>query len=283
MSLVLNRLYRDEVRRGSTPGIEWWVTEVSGQCDQNVARAQAALKGSSSLPPDPAWQREAQRFVREYSAEQRRLAVLYRRTPSEIGLRPGETAGWNLADRRLALTFDDGPKPGLTQRILKILRASKVPAVFFVMGRNLRTAREGRRLPDYTGFPVGSHSFTHPFLPELSPSALKAELSDTNAEIVNANLAPPTMFRAPYGARGPRELGAVEKLGMRSVLWNIDSQDWQASMQRRPSRIASRTVALALLRRHGIILMHDVQPQTPHELEVILGALGKAGYQFTAP
>ena len=73
----------------------------------------------------------------------------------------------------------------------------------------------------------------------------------------------------------------MKKLGLRSTLWNVDSQDWQADMQARPGRIASRTLALMLLHRHGIVLMHDVQPQTPSELARLLPVLPRLGFRIS--
>ena len=86
--------------------------------------------------------------------------------------------------------------------------------------------------------------------------------------------------------RAQRELAVMKKLGLRSLLWNVDSQDWQGQMQARPGRIASRTLALLLLHRHGIVLMHDVQPQTPAELGRLLPLLPQLGLRlkdFTGP
>ena len=269
LSARLNQSYLAEVQRLGGPG--WWLELVGRQCRKNLKAA-----GVSESPP---LSQAGQDFIADYATEQQRLAKLQGRYPSEIRWTAEETAGWDMPDRTFQLTFDDGPKAGISQPILASLRQNKLPATFFVLGKRL--AEAGKKRPDYSGFVVASHSYDHANLLDLDAAALAAEFSDTEKQAERSGLKLAPLFRAPYGSRAERELKVMKKLGLRSTLWNVDSQDWQADMQARPGRIASRTLALMLLHRHGIVLMHDVQPQTPSELARLLPVLPRLGFRIS--
>ena len=226
------------------------------------------------------WKRAALRFVARYADEQRRLVALFNTVPSEIEFYPSEEAGWNLPDKTLVLSFDDGPSPEKTARILKELRAEQVPAVFFLLGQSLMEARQSSRIPDYSGVQVGSHTFSHAFLVGSSFPSIRRQFEQTDEELRRAHLPRARLFRAPYGARRLRELAFIEERGLQSILWNIDSQDWQGSMQQGQGRISHRIVALALLRRRGIILCHDTQSPTADMLPATIRLLKRLGFRF---
>ena len=262
LSMQLNQAYDAEVNRLGGP--KWWTDSVHQHCRENLR----AAGGHGDLRPLSA---SGRAFIVAYAAEQKRLAEIQNRYPSEIRWSEAETVGWELPDRNFQLTFDDGPKSGTSQPILESLRKHQSPATFFVLGKRL--AEAGSKRPDYSGFVVASHSYDHANLLELNASKLSSEFSDTEKQAEASGLKLARIFRAPYGSRATRELAVMQKFGLRSVLWNVDSQDWQAQMQAQPGRIASRTLALMLLHRRGIVLMHDVQPQTPAELTRLLPVL----------
>lgn len=269
LSVRLNQAFAAEVQRLGGP--RWWLDSVKTHCAENIRAGGQHLEA-------PPLSETGQRFVADYAAEQQRLAKIQGRYPSEIRWSREETAGWEMPDRTFQLTFDDGPKAGISQPILASLRQHGLPATFYVLGKRL--AEAGKNRPDYSGFVVASHSYDHANLLELSPAALSAEFSDTEKQAKASGLQLARNFRAPYGSRAERELKVMKELGLRSTLWNVDSQDWQAGMQSRPGRIASRTLALMLLHRHGIVLMHDVQPQTPSELTRLLPLLPRLGFRI---
>jgi peptidoglycan/xylan/chitin deacetylase (PgdA/CDA1 family) len=262
LSMQLNRAYDAEVTRLGGP--KWWTDSVHQHCRENL-RAAGGRGDSRPLS------QSGQAFIAAYAAEQKRLAEIQDRYPSEIRWSEAETVGWELPDRSFQLTFDDGPKAGTSQLILESLRKYQSQATFFVLGKRL--AEAGAKRPDYSGFVVASHSYDHANLLELSAAKLNSEFSETEKQAEASGLKLARVFRAPYGSRASRELAVMQKLGLRSMLWNVDSQDWQAQMQAQPGRIASRTLALMLLHRRGIVLMHDVQPQTPAELARLLPLL----------
>jgi len=269
LSLRLNEAYEAEVTRLGGPA--WWLELVHRHCRENI-------RAAGAHPEAPPLSQSGRVFVAAYAAEQARLAKIQSRYPSEVRWASDEVVGWELPDRTVQFSFDDGPKSGITEPILATLRRFHVPATFFVLGRSLAIYS-----PDYTGFAVASHSYDHANLLSLNAAALEAEFTDTESQARRSGLKLLRLFRAPYGSRAQRELTAMKKHGLRSMLWNVDSQDWQAAMQARPGRIASRTLALLLLHRHGIVLMHDVQPQTPAELARLLPLLPQLGFKLTPP
>ncbi|MBN9417956.1 MAG: polysaccharide deacetylase family protein [Candidatus Eremiobacteraeota bacterium] len=269
LSQRLNQAYLAEVQRLGGP--QWWLDSVRSHCQEN-------LKAAGDHPEASPLSDSGKAFIAEYAAEQQRLAKLQGRYPSEIRWSQDETVGWEMPDRTFQLTFDDGPRAGISQPIQASLRKAGLPATFFVLGKRL--AEAGNRRPDYSGFTVASHSYDHANLLELDGVQLSAEFSKTEKQAGASGLKLARIFRAPYGSRSTRELALMKKLGLRSTLWNVDSQDWQGDMQARPGRIASRTLALMLLHRHGIVLMHDVQPQTPGELARLLPLLPRLGFHI---
>jgi peptidoglycan/xylan/chitin deacetylase (PgdA/CDA1 family) len=126
----------------------------------------------------------------------------------------------------LALTFDDGPNPAWTPRLLDILAAHNAHATFFMVGRFAEAEPSlVRRVAD-AGHLIGNHSWSHPNLARTASSRIRQELtrtSDTLAQIVGR---PPRFFRPPYGARRPYVLRAARSLGMTPVTWNAMTSDW---------------------------------------------------------
>ncbi|MFZ0746700.1 MAG: polysaccharide deacetylase family protein [Terracidiphilus sp.] len=130
--------------------------------------------------------------------------------------RPGE----------LALTFDDGPNPAWTPRLLDILAAHDVRATFFLVGRYAQAEPElVRRIAD-AGHLIGNHSWSHPNLALIAPRRVNDELVRTSDTIAQITSQPVSFFRPPFGARRPDVLSTARRLGMTPVLWNAITTDW---------------------------------------------------------
>lgn len=262
VSLYLNTLYMSLLPAD-------WATE-RVRTYHNIARARRAVAAHVSPSPcaalaDPAWREGARAF----------LAAYVREGPGGWGI-PAHI-GWELPDWTLAMTFDDGPDAPGTARVLATLRARRVPATFFLLGANMHGARRDCDVPDYAGFGLGSHTWSHPNLTTLKPRAIREQMRRTDDEFARWRLPRPARFRPPYGACTRRELGAIRRP---CILWNIDSKDYDAAMQARPGRIANRVLALALLQRRGVVLCHDPEPQTPGLLPGLLDGLRAMGFDF---
>ncbi len=148
--------------------------------------------------------------------------------------RPGE----------LALTFDDGPNPVWTPRLLDLLASHDVRATFFLVGSRAQALPALVHQIVAAGHLIGNHSWSHPNLALSSACRIDEELSRTNQILAQIAGAPLHHFRPPYGARRPEVLRAARRLGMIPVLWNAMTSDWKnlsadaiasASSQNRPS------------------------------------------------
>ena len=187
-----------------------------------------------------------------------------------------QVTGQRFADKTVLLTFDDGPSGRHTPVVLEILDRFGAPAVFFQVGRNVGKGAESKRVLA-AGHALANHSFSHAFLPKLNADKLNRQLADTNQALAAAVNQTPALFRPPYGARNDKVLDAASALGMKTILWNVDSMDWADPV---PQSIASRVIAQVERQKHGIILFHDIHERTTQALPVVLAELTKRGYTF---
>jgi peptidoglycan/xylan/chitin deacetylase (PgdA/CDA1 family) len=201
-----------------------------------------------------------------------------------------EWNGEELPEHTVLLTFDDGPHPGYTPEILDILKELGVHALFFQIGRNLGEVSRGVAVPGpnqaivsrliLEGHAVGNHSFSHPVLPRLDRQHIAREIADTQALIefmVPEGGGRTGGFRPPYGARDDQVFAQIDVHHLRSVVWNIDSEDWADPL---PESIAHRVVQEAEKAGRGIVLMHDIHARTVEALPTVIRELRKRGFQF---
>ena len=199
-----------------------------------------------------------------------------------------ETFGRRLPDKAVVLTFDDGPHARHTDRIREILARYGAKAVFFHVGQNLgtlgkdrqvhatRAAAASQRLLE-AGHALANHSFSHSFLPKLDETQLAHEIDAANRMLVEVSHADTDLFRAPYGARNEKVRAALASRKLRSIMWNVDSQDWADPV---PASIADRVVRVVEAEKRGIVLFHDIQQRTVEALPLVLEALQARGYRF---
>ena len=172
---------------------------------------------------------------------------------------------------RVALTFDDGPHPTVTPQILDILKKYNVQATFFLVGQRVQQHPEIVQRIVEEGHEIGNHTWSHPNLTTLPIDDVQQEFIKTNEAIIAATNYAPTVFRPPYGATSD----TLEKLlPIPSVLWSIDTLDWQ-------HRNPQQTIAIVnkYLHNNAIILMHDIHQPTADALETIIVNLQHANYE----
>lgn len=176
---------------------------------------------------------------------------------------------------RIALTFDDGPTPGMTELILDRLKERGLTASFFMIGQRAAAAPELARRVLGEGHAVCNHSYTHPKLDALPDAQVESELArtqDTLAEILNHR---PSAFRPPYGSFRKNQALLAQKLGLRVVLWSVNTRDWaQSGEDKIVDTILTQTKA------GSIILCHELHRQTADCLGRVLDQLLERQFQF---
>jgi peptidoglycan-N-acetylglucosamine deacetylase len=179
--------------------------------------------------------------------------------------------------RDVALTFDDGP--GLyTPQILGVLRRTRTPATFFVIGEWARRYPQLVRVEARDGFEVGDHTETHPFMSLLSATEQQAQIAAAAQGITRAGAPFPHLWRPPYGAFNTATLQVLRALRMLMVLWTVDTSDYA-----RPGVARIVYVAVSGARPGAIILMHDGggdRAETVAALPRIIAALRRRGYRL---
>lgn len=180
--------------------------------------------------------------------------------------------------KKIALTFDDGPHPRYTERILKILDKYGVKATFFVIGVNIQNYPEPLKLIRAAGHEIANHSYTHDNSKDLSAANAINEMKSCEELIYNTVGIKPKLFRPPRGANNADVENAAREMGYSVVLWSVDTLDWKNTP---PEDIFDKVCNGV----HGgdIILMHDYtsgKNTTCDALSMIIPRLLEKGYEF---
>ena len=187
-----------------------------------------------------------------------------------------------LAPKEVVLTFDDGPWPGTTDRVLDALKRECVRASFFLVGRNVAAHPALARRALAEGHTIGNHTYSHPLLNQMPLEKAEAEIARGFAAIDTAlygqPLAAPAtpFFRFPGFASSPALLDRLQQKGV--VVFGADlwASDWNPMT-------AVQTLGLVLGRLDaaggGIVLFHDTQPHTAGMIPEFLRELKRRGYR----
>jgi peptidoglycan/xylan/chitin deacetylase (PgdA/CDA1 family) len=259
----------------------------------NDLREEAEAFSSAGIQPRyRSWFDDATEFQRSYLYELLRLAAVFPRFNSEVlSLNDNEFAGWGLPDRHFMLSFDDGPtrgsgQPGSnaedTDRTIEMLRDNGVNGLFFVMGKTfqarLQETSAGAMKALYSGLCVGDHGWVH------KSHALWPQWQDSissTASLIKETLPESYVpaFRPPYGQR-PSDSGPFfQRLGLKVVLWNIESHDWNDDLT--ADDVRQRVMSLMLLWRRGFVLFHDVHPRARVVVPQLISWLAHDGTTWT--
>ena len=204
------------------------------------------------------------------------MTILQQRYPDTFIL------GGPTDQNRIALTFDDGPDPRYSEKVLDVLKEYNVPATFFVMGSRAVAYPEIVQRMVNEGHIIGNHTYFHPNLVEEADiPTLEREVNRTE-DVLNDIIGYRTsLFRPPYGFLYNELVEKLAEMRYLVIGWTVDSLDWQEDP---PEVIASRV--LDNVQPGAIILMHDGadwdgdRTNTIEALRQIIPTLQEQGYEF---
>jgi peptidoglycan-N-acetylglucosamine deacetylase len=188
-----------------------------------------------------------------------------------------------LAPKEVVLTFDDGPWPGTTERVLEALRQECVRVTFFLIGRNAqaRPALAQRELAE--GHTVAYHSYSHPMLNHMPIAAAQADIDHGIAAVNSALFGQPdhapaaAFFRFPYFASTPPLLDWLERRRMAVFGADLWASDWNPMS---PAQELQLVLGRVEETQGGIVLFHDTKAQTAAMLPQFLRALKGRGFSI---
>ena len=184
----------------------------------------------------------------------------------------------NTEEKRIAITFDDGPNEEKTREILAILAENDVKATFFVIGENAEAHPDRIREISEAGHEIGNHTWSHRYLTQMSEKEIREEVGKTEELITRICGQRPVVFRPPGGLWSEKSVSVVEEMGYRCVLWSVDTRDWSIpGVQTVIRRVENGTG------NGDVILFHDLADKrmpTPEALRVLLPRLKEAGFEF---
>jgi peptidoglycan/xylan/chitin deacetylase (PgdA/CDA1 family) len=187
---------------------------------------------------------------------------------STIAVTPAQAAACN---GYVGLTFDDGPSNAHTPAILNALRQNGLRATMFNEGQYAAAYPAQVRAEVSAGMWVGNHSYTHPHLTQLSQAQVDSEISRTQQAIAAAGGGTPRLFRPPYGETNATVQSVESKYGLRQIIWDVDSGDWNNAS------VDAIVAANARLANGQVILMHEWPANTLSAIPRIAQTLAGRG------
>ncbi len=181
-------------------------------------------------------------------------------------------------EKKICLTFDDGPDKRNTPEILDVLSEYGVKATFFVIGSNAEGNLPLLRRELEEGHEIGNHTYSHPHLKGITEEALRGEILKTENILFRLEEYRPRLFRPPEGVYSGTVAKTLEELDYLPILWTVDTQDWR--------HLSAQKIADTVLRNTkpgSIILCHDYisgKGHTAEALKIFLPELKKQGYTF---
>ena len=185
-------------------------------------------------------------------------------------------ASVKTTDRVVALTFDDGPSPWHTPKVLNELDRHHVKATFFMMGRNVERYPDVARDVLRRGHEIGNHSYSHPKLILMSPQRVRDEIERTDRLLRDIGVSGEIHFRAPHASKFIVLPYVLVQMGKLDVLGDVSADEWR----QQPAAVMTESI-LRHVRPGSIIGMHDpAGAESLQTLKDILPALIAQGYRF---
>jgi len=195
----------------------------------------------------------------------------------DLGIRLHKLMHGDRSQKYVAFTFDDGPHPTFTPRLLALLKLYQVKATFFVVGKMAERYPSLLQAEVADGHCIGNHTYDHENLTKLSPDKVTFEISACNEVVKRITGQTPHLFRPPGGAYNHQVAEISEALHTNLVLWSNDPGDYaQPGTQVIERRLLSQTP----IQGGAIILLHDGVDQTLDLLPHLFATLRLQGYEF---
>ena len=190
----------------------------------------------------------------------------------------------DAGERKIALTFDDGPNEPYTSQILDILRAYNIKATFFLIGKNVESYPEIVKRMAKEGHSIGNHTYSHPDLALKLKFQIEEQIKSAEEAIFRAAGIRPYLFRPPYGLDNPWVFTEAEKMGYVIIKWSVSGGNGGRDISF--DKILERV--LKGVENGSIILLHDGdrlikgadRSQIVKALPLIIESLRKKGYRF---
>lgn len=252
----------------------------------------APLEGQNSFSSAPPAKRMPKIINVQYASKQSRIDQFWARAQEEVYRSAGEIKAQddrekrkgfyyaklirgNPSQKRIALTFDDGPHPKYTRELLAILKKYNVKATFFVVGMMAERNPDLVRLELKEGHLIGNHTYHHVNLTRIPDSEIPVEwqaCTDVLKSILGRSIG---FARPPGGDYDSIVIKAAMSRGLTTVLWTDDPGDYAS-----PGDKVIATRVLDRVSNGGIILLHDGIQQTVDVLPQIIQTLKKKGFKF---
>lgn len=180
------------------------------------------------------------------------------------------------AEKKVLLTFDDGPHNPNTTEVLEILKKHDVKALFCVIGKNIKENEHILQQIVDEGHQLANHSYSHAFWFDVWSTKKVTDDLAACQQLINTYQVSPQLFRPPYGVTNPNIAKAIKTLKLQSIGWNIRSYDTSTNdIEKITQRILSQ------LKPGAIILLHDRLEYMPQLLEKLIPAIKEKGYAFS--
>ena len=182
----------------------------------------------------------------------------------------------------VALTFDDGPRPGVTDKILDVLEEYNARATFFVCGWHLER-QENRDIilrAASLGCEIGNHTYTHKKLVEQNFVSVRYEIENTNDAVVDAIGVKPRSFRPPGGVNTYEATAVTRDSGMVIVLWTQSGNVHEYDPKKIAQNVQKQIVNGKELQNGDIVLLHDTPQCMVEAVKLIVPMLQEKGYQL---
>ncbi|MCH7962665.1 MAG: polysaccharide deacetylase family protein [Bacteroidetes bacterium] len=187
---------------------------------------------------------------------------------------------WQTSNNKILLTFDDGPNPGTTEKILYTLNKLKIKALHFCVGENLERYKELVNKILNEGHTIGNHTYYHRTLTSLSSKESLEEINSLNSLMKNDYSCNIKYFRPPFGRINFKTKKIMNEADLRCVMWNLLTYDYNNDIKRVKFSVDN------YLQNNSIIVLHDSNKTNDFiidSIKYIADTAAAKGFEFGVP